>query len=645
MICAGIAAFFVQSAVAATANTRIARWKDDKKGAFSLRFDDSMQSHHDYCIPQLVKRGLVGSFWVNPSTPRYGYGVDTWESLASRTGIELCDHSMDHNGANFIEEADYEIGETARIIRSLNPPEASPLLLFSRGGGSVWPEGYGYLIKKHKLISGDGGMKHYRGPISADNLIAYARRAMEEGVWNGVATHGTGPYLEWDGLRPEVFEPLVDYLASVKDRLWVGTCGDVHKYVTERDSAEVNVLETSKNFIRVKLTSTVDPDLYDYPLTLMTEVPDSWKYCRVTQGILRSIYPVKSGVVQYEAVPGRGEIRIESSAMDITPPSVPVVRDGLGIDISYTPYTDRLSANWDTATDNESGISRYWYRIGTTPGGSEVLDWIDNGYSTGVTVTRTNLSLIRGESYYFTVKAVNGVGLSSEGISNGQVVLETPDCIRFREDFEKGDLGQWDEVSQEGKNMVSTSREAARDGRYGLRCRIKDSPAGSVVKNEATSDDHDNYARFFFRLSPDFKLPESKRVQLVDIRNNVGFFVAGLYISADNNGPYLFAECVDNKRQPHSLPVAAERLYPFGLARISKGVWHSVVLRIRAERRTGGYELWVDGDRKNSFLHRFTNGFGLKILRIGAIQVGKGISGEIFFDDITISDSYLPSAE
>ena len=618
--------------------TTVARWKDNKKGAYSMGFDDSMQSHHDHCIPNLIKRGLVGSFWVNPSTTRYAYGIDTWESLVSRAGIELCDHTMNHNGANFIEEADYEIGETARIIRSLNPPGKSKFLLFLRGGGTSWPNGYEFLISKHELISNRGGGNRYGGDESGSGLIEHAQQAIENGDWHMLATHGTGPYCEWLGYETVHFEALLDYLASVKDQLWVGTCGDVHKYVQEQNSAKVTVLEAMNSLIRLDLTSDMNPELYDYPLTLITEVPSTWQYCHVSQGELQSIYPVKSGKVQYEATPGFGEILLKSSAMDTSPPGKPVIRDGSGTDISYTTNTTKLTANWDPCGDPESGISRYWYKIGTIPGGSEVIDWIDNGRSTSVTVTRTNLSLVRGETYYFTVKAVNGVGLNSEGTSNGQTVMLTPDYIVFADGFEIGTTDMWDTITQSGSNTVTISKSAARKGDYGLTCHVTDTNNVTITKQNVSRLD-DNYVRFYFKLSPDFRLPERTSVQLLNLTNNVNFFVAGVYISSNSEGPYVYARCVDNKRQEFPLPASSN--YPPGIVRVSPDTWHCVDVRTKSDAGNGGVELWFDGDRKSSLLHKFTNGWELRNITVGAINIGSGVSGDIYFDDITVSDSYL----
>ena len=636
----------VNNADAAIGNTSVAKWKDNKSGAFSLELDDSMLSHADYAIPNFIKRGLVGTFWVNPALSRYGYGIETWESLVSRTGMELCAHSMNHIGASDFEEADYEVGESCRTIWSLNPPGKSKLLLFLSGGGTTWPSGYREKIAgKYPLIGSRGGGKRYGGPDNAEAMTAYAQKAIDDGIWHSAVTHGAGPHAEYLAYETSSYEGLLDYLASVKDQLWIGTSGDIHKYVQERESANVSVLESTNSVIRLDLTSDKDPGLYDYPLTLITEVPANWSYCHVSQGNLQSIHPVKSGVVQYEAIPGRGVITLKSSQMDLTPPSIPVVRDGTGTDIGYTLYTTQISANWDAASDAESGISRYWYRIGTTPGGAEVLDWIDNGLERSVTATRTNLSLIRGEKYYVTVKVVNGVGLSSEGISDGQTVNVTPNYIVFSEDFDTGYFSQWDELNTKGgysTNEITVSDGAAHAGSYGIECHIRPERTNNIflAKNNVT-EFNDVFTRFYFKLSSDFTIPaENGNIQLMRLTDSDGDFVAGVYISSTNTAPYIYVLCSDNTGQRVMLPCSIS--YTPGIISISLDTWHCVDVRTRANAGKGGTELWVDGVRKGCISNRFTDGKGVRNLYIGVPDISsRGISGYVYIDDITVSDSYL----
>ncbi|HAH31415.1 MAG TPA: hypothetical protein DCL44_03770, partial [Elusimicrobia bacterium] len=136
-----------------------------------------------------------------------------------------------------------------------------------------------------------------------------------------------------------------------------------------------------------------------------------------------------NGQIYYFTVKAENGAGLQSSALnssgqtvDITAPSTPgTVNDGTGGDISETGALTQLSANWTAATDAQSGITKYWYAIGTAAGAVDIVGWTDNGNS--ISVTKAGLSLTNGQTYYFTVKAENGIGLqSSASNSNGQLV-------------------------------------------------------------------------------------------------------------------------------------------------------------------------------------------------------------------------------
>ena len=104
---------------------------------------------------------------------------------------------------------------------------------------------------------------------------------------------------------------------------------------------------------------------------------------------------------------------------DVTAPTTPVVSD----DGASTTDLTQLHASW-TSSDAESGVTEYQYAIGTTSGGTDVLDWTSVG--TDTEVTKTGLSLSAGTTYYFAVKAKNGQGLwSVVGTSDGIIAQET----------------------------------------------------------------------------------------------------------------------------------------------------------------------------------------------------------------------------
>lgn len=111
--------------------------------------------------------------------------------------------------------------------------------------------------------------------------------------------------------------------------------------------------------------------------------------------------------------------------IDWTPPAnLTFVNDGAGNDITTVNTSDSLKANWSASADQHSGIIRYWYSIGTSPGNNNILAWTSNWASTSVTATGLNLT--QNTIYYFNVMAENGANLYSPIISsNGQKVDTT----------------------------------------------------------------------------------------------------------------------------------------------------------------------------------------------------------------------------
>jgi len=113
--------------------------------------------------------------------------------------------------------------------------------------------------------------------------------------------------------------------------------------------------------------------------------------------------------------------------VDWTPPSAPShVNDGKTTDINIACTKDSLSANWGTSTDPHSGLSQYWYSVGTSAGSTNIINWTNAWANTLVTVNIP--SIAHGTTYYFNVKAENGAGLQSTVVSsNGQLVDTT--CV------------------------------------------------------------------------------------------------------------------------------------------------------------------------------------------------------------------------
>jgi len=106
------------------------------------------------------------------------------------------------------------------------------------------------------------------------------------------------------------------------------------------------------------------------------------------------------------------------------PSNITAVFDGLSNDIDTIYVTNEMSANWAASSDTHSGVSKYWYCIGSTPGGTEVLGWTDN--NSALNFVKSGLSLNYNQTYYISVKAQNSAGLySTPTIADGVFVKQS----------------------------------------------------------------------------------------------------------------------------------------------------------------------------------------------------------------------------
>ena len=161
-----------------------------------------------------------------------------------------------------------------------------------------------------------------RGALSdtpMDLMKSWIDTSLEHGnVWLVLVFHG----VEGIGWEPLTEAELREYFSYIDDRrndLWVATFKDVTRYIRERMNAEIEG-NYSDNRIRVKLTHSLDRDLYSYPLTLRTYVPGGWDAVTITirngnegnnREITTNVKRDENGsYVQYRAVPNGGTIEI-----------------------------------------------------------------------------------------------------------------------------------------------------------------------------------------------------------------------------------------------------------------------------------------------------------------------------------------------
>ncbi|MHA3774763.1 polysaccharide deacetylase family protein [Verrucomicrobiota bacterium sgz303538] len=289
--------------------SEILKWKDGKKAVFMLAFDDGCPSQLKYVVPELEKRKIPGTFYLVTGNNVWAAVGAKWAQSAKSPYVVVANHTFSHKGVSSIEELDPELTKCNEVLYSLNLERKQPRLLpFGKPGGVPWmvnDEELKAALARHHLVYRPpfaGPPIHYK---SAEELIAVVDKALAKGDVGHLDMHGVGG--DWLVTPLDWFLAVMDKLDKVRDQLWITDPASLHKYMTERESAELKVLESRKDRIRLALTSKTDPALYDEPLTLSTRVPADWKSCVVVQGVNEQEVAGRDGTIQYAAVPG-GEI-------------------------------------------------------------------------------------------------------------------------------------------------------------------------------------------------------------------------------------------------------------------------------------------------------------------------------------------------
>ncbi|WPP51206.1 polysaccharide deacetylase family protein [Catalinimonas niigatensis] len=117
-----------------------------------------------------------------------------------------------------------------------------------------------------------------RGPltsVSMETMKSWVDTSIaHNNIWLVLVFHG----VDGIGWEPRTGAELEEYFSYMKEResdLWVATFADVTKYIRERKGTEVNA-SAEEDRILINLSSDLDTEVYNVPLTLKTYVPEDW---------------------------------------------------------------------------------------------------------------------------------------------------------------------------------------------------------------------------------------------------------------------------------------------------------------------------------------------------------------------------------
>ena len=313
---------------------RITPWYGGRSAAVSLRFDDNLDSHLDKAIPVMNRFNIKGTFMVSPGRSSFKKRQNNWMKQVPAIGHEIGNHTMHHRGADNLTEARYEISEAAKIIRA-GKGKPDRLLVFASGGGKRWggnrwssaDEAYLQIpgsLNMIDLYDGNHPYVNVTGNITTDELIGYVDTTLKKGLYQAFTFHNIGTPTFRDLVRrvvrgislsypEEDFHQFVKMLSDRSDSVWIGTIGDILKYQEEYRSARIVKLGYRGDSIQYQLSIGTDPSLYDHPLTLALQGPDTGNVRILQDGSPVKMQTGGTGVILADLIPKNSLIQIEEA--------------------------------------------------------------------------------------------------------------------------------------------------------------------------------------------------------------------------------------------------------------------------------------------------------------------------------------------
>jgi len=313
----------------------IAPWYNWKKSATVLTFDDWSPDHPVIAVPEMSRRGIRGTFFVN------GWALDFLGKdiqTASDLGHEIGNHTQNH--VNLLETApDAQVEQVTQFQQRLNdalPNDRCETFCYPFGAGSgddllsllaqstVSQTHIGARAVINRVWDYNfGGQDYYRLPALIIDSTSTPQKIRD---WNQLAIEKNGlaviMYHKIDGgegsltISTANFLAQLDALLEFEEDIWIATFRDMIKYHREANSASLQLLSQNADSWELILSDQLNDQTYNHPLSLRVKAPNNFEVAHVIQGNRPLEFRLEDGNVYFDAIPDSGNIILSSKAIE-----------------------------------------------------------------------------------------------------------------------------------------------------------------------------------------------------------------------------------------------------------------------------------------------------------------------------------------
>ncbi len=310
----------------------IGTWADFCQGAVSHTFDDNTPGQTSIAAPMFEAKGFHITLFTATGTMN-----PNWYNLkeAFSKGHEIGSHSVTHAQTMHASEC----ATSQQTIRQKVPGELCVTIAYPNCNtpgkeavekcyiagrncnGQINPKSPQDWTQIGAKMAGTAGVN------TTDGFNQAANQAASQGGWLVWCHHGVGNDNHgYSNTATSALQGNVDFLDKNRDKIWCETFGNVARYIKERNAAKITVKSSEEKSITIQLTDKMTDSIFNYPLSIRTELPSGWKSAVVKQKdkeVWDSIVTVNSKkYIMFRAVPDAGDIVISEEATHVVRHSI-----------------------------------------------------------------------------------------------------------------------------------------------------------------------------------------------------------------------------------------------------------------------------------------------------------------------------------
>uniref|UniRef100_UPI000687FCC2 glycosyl hydrolase family 8 n=1 Tax=Cytophaga aurantiaca TaxID=29530 RepID=UPI000687FCC2 len=353
---------------------QVGTWQNFKPAAVSYTFDDNCSNQIPVAIPLLNNYGFKSTIFAITQNLS-----PNWNNMktAANAGHEIASHTVTHTNLpdQNVASQDTELKNSQATINTQITNQKCYTVAYPNcniGDLATIQKYYiagrtcsGQIINKSptdfytlsSIICGNTGVN------TAADMNTRVGNAKSSGGWCVFLIHGIDNDGGYSPLASSVLGTHLSYVNTNTADYWVGTFGNVVKYIKERNALSIAETTVNADSLRMTPTDGLDNTIYSVAVTIRRQLPSTWTTVRVMQGttIIASTIVTVSGVkyIQFDVVPDKGVYTLANAS--VTNPGCTTVAPTITSPVSYVQGATAAAL---TAT----GTALKWYGTNATGG-------------------------------------------------------------------------------------------------------------------------------------------------------------------------------------------------------------------------------------------------------------------------------------